>query len=189
MICLDCKKETPPGREICPECYHPIKPIPIPSGGKIRFGEYDWYVLDRQDDRALILTEKVIDTRAYHDQEVEVTWETCDLRKYLNGEFYNSFGESDRARIIKVTKENNDNPWYGTNGGNPTTDGIFLLSIDKKMGQGQISHRQEPISKLIAEHYHMPGPHPTRKPPSGDTLGIARYFARPAARAQRLLQV
>ena len=53
------------------------------------------------------------------------------MRKYLNGEFYESFSEADRARIIEVTNLNNDNPWYGTSGGNPTTDRIFLLSIDE----------------------------------------------------------
>lgn len=53
------------------------------------------------------------------------------MRKYLNGEFYNTFSEPDRVRIIEVVNENKDNPWYGTKGGNPTTDKIFLLSIDE----------------------------------------------------------
>lgn len=53
------------------------------------------------------------------------------MRTYLNGEFYNSFSDADRERIIKVTNQNNDNPWYGTSGGNPTTDKVFLLSIDE----------------------------------------------------------
>ena len=131
MNCPYCNTEIPQGREICPnnECYRPIKPIPMPTGGKIRFGKYDWYVLDKQDGKTLILTEKVIEKRAYHSGECEITWETCDMRKYLNGEFYNSFSEADRARILEIVNENHDNPWYGTNGGNPTTDKIFLLSI------------------------------------------------------------
>jgi len=133
MNCSYCNTEVPPNKEICPnnECYRPIKPIPIPSGGKIRFGKYDWYVLDKQNGKSLILTEKVIEKRNYHNQEIEVTWETCDLRKYLNGEFYNSFSEADRERIIETVNENNDNPWYGASGGNATTDRIFLLSIEE----------------------------------------------------------
>ena len=114
---------------MCPYCGAPIKPIPIPPGGTIRFGQYDWHVLDEREDRVLLLAERVIEKRAYHGQEVEVTWESCDLRKYLNGAFYHSFSAFDRGRIIEVINENNDNPWYGTNGGNPTTDRIFLLSI------------------------------------------------------------
>ncbi|MCL2771935.1 MAG: DUF6273 domain-containing protein [Oscillospiraceae bacterium] len=135
MKCLKCGQEVPSDREICPNnnCYIPIKPIPIPPGGKIRFGAYDWYVLDKQDDRALILTEKVIERRAYHKQVCEITWEMCDMRKYLNGEFYNSFSAVNRERIIEVVNENNENPWFGTSGGNPTKDKIFLLSIDEVM--------------------------------------------------------
>ena len=133
MNCPYCNTEVPPGREICPnnDCYKPLKPLPVPPGGKIRFGKYDWYVLDKQDGKTLILTEKVIGRKAYHNQVCAITWETSDMRKYLNGEFYNSFSASDRARIIEVTNENNDNPWHGTSGGNPTTDKIFLLSLDE----------------------------------------------------------
>jgi len=145
MTCPNCKKEDPQNREMCPECGYPVKPIPIPPGGKIRFGEYDWFVLDKQNDKMLIITEKVIGKRAYHSQECEITWETCDMRKYLNGEFYDSFSESDRERIIEVINENSDNPWYGTNGGNPTNDKIFLLSIDEVLkyfgDSGQIKTR------------------------------------------------
>jgi hypothetical protein len=129
MTCPNCKKEDPHGREMCPDCGAPIKPIPVPPGGKIRFGKYDWYVLDKQDGRALIITEKVIEKRAYHNQECEITWETCDMRKYLNGEFYNSFSETDRSRIIEVVNENHDNPWYGTSGGGGdlSPDGHFIF--------------------------------------------------------------
>ena len=82
---------------------------------------------------------------ACHHEACEITWAACDLRKYLNGEFYDSFGEADRAWIIEVTNENHDNPWYGTSGGNPTTDRIFLLSIDEVLkyfgDSGQIKTR------------------------------------------------
>ena len=145
MICPRCKKDDPQNREMCPDCGAPIKPIPVPPGGKTRFGNYDWYVLDKQPDRALIITEKVIEKRAYHHEECEITWETCDMRKYLNGEFYNSFSDADRARIVEVTNDNPDNPWYGTRGGNSTKDKIFLLSIGEMIryfgDSGQIKTR------------------------------------------------
>lgn len=60
-----------------------------------------------------------------------MTWETSHIREYLNGEFYASFDTDDRNRIVEVVNENNDNPWYGTDGGNATKDKIFLLSIDE----------------------------------------------------------
>lgn len=145
MNCPNCKKEAPLGKEMCSYCGAPIKSIPVPPGGKIWFGKYEWYVLDKQDGKVLILTERVIEKRAYHNQECEITWETCDMRKYLNDEFYNSFNEADRQHIIEVRNENNDNPWYGTSGGNPTTDKIFLLSIEEVLqyfgDSGQIKTR------------------------------------------------
>ncbi len=131
MKCPKCQKEDPLGREMCPDCGAPIKPIPVPSGGKIRFGNYDWFVLDKQNEKILILTEKVIEKRAYHSEESEITWETCDMRKYLNEDFYRSFSESDRGRIVETKVVTSDNPWYGTSGGNPTIDKIFLLSIEE----------------------------------------------------------
>ena len=145
MKCPKCKKEDPQGREMCPDCGAPVKPLPVPPGGKMRFGGHDWYILDRQDGKMLAITEKVIEKRPYHHEECEITWETCDMRKYLNGEFYNSFCEADQARIAEVTNENPDNPWYGTSGGNPTRDKIFLLSIDEILkyfgDSGQIKTR------------------------------------------------
>ena len=96
---------------------------------KITLGGHNWLVLDKQDGKTLIITEKVIEKRPYHNEETVITWETSDVRKYLNGGFYDSFNETDRNRIIEVINENPDNPWDGTNGGNPTTDNVFLLSI------------------------------------------------------------
>ena len=145
MICPRCKKDDPQNREMCPDCGAPVKPIPVPLGGKIQFGKYDWYVLDKQEGKALIITEKVIEKRPYHHKECEVTWETCDIRQYLNGEFFNSFNAADRERIIEISNINPDNPWYGTRGGNPTNDKIFFLSIDELLkyfgDSGQIKTR------------------------------------------------
>ena len=133
MNCQYCNVEIPDGREICPnnDCYRPVKPIPVPPNGKVQFGGYDWYVLEKQDDKMLVLAEKVIEQRVYHSGESEITWEICDMRNYLNGEFYSSFNTPDRERIIETINVNANNPWYGTKGGNPTTDKIFLLSIDE----------------------------------------------------------
>ncbi len=145
MICPRCKKDDPQNREMCPDCGYPVKPIPVPPGGKIRFGDYDWFVLDRQNGKALIITEKVIEKRPYHNMDCEITWETCDMRKYLNGEFYNSFNEADLARIAEVVNENPNNSWYGTSGGKPTSDKVFLLSIAEVVkyfgDSGQIKSR------------------------------------------------
>ncbi|GAA0751158.1 DUF6273 domain-containing protein [Clostridium sartagoforme] len=83
-----------------------------------------------EDNAALIITEDIIEQRPYHDDYKDIKWAECGLRKYLNGEFYDKFNDTDKSRIIEVTNKNLDNPWYGTKGGDDTKDSIFLLGIE-----------------------------------------------------------
>ena len=63
----------------------------------IEFGGHNWIVLDVQDGKALLLSEDVLEERAYQPQGGDVTWESSDIRKYLNTEFFNSFTQADIA--------------------------------------------------------------------------------------------
>jgi len=83
----------------------------------------------------LIITENIIEQRSYHNAYKDITWADCSLRKYLNGEFYDQFSETDKSRIIQVINKNADNQWYGTEGGADTEDNIFLLSIEEVVCQ------------------------------------------------------
>lgn len=100
-------------------------------GDKICFGKYEWRVLDIQNDMALIITDEIIEQRAYHDAYKEITWADCALRKYLNGTFYETFDEVDQSKIVMVTNKNFDNQWYGSEGGADTLDQIFILSLEE----------------------------------------------------------
>ena len=112
--------------------YAKIKAVSV--GDTIIFGDYSWIVLEKTDNSALILAKDVLFEKAYNDEDKEVTWEECTLRKYLNGGFYNSFSDEERAMIQEVTNSNPDNADSGTNGGNDTKDKIYLLSIDEAKG-------------------------------------------------------
>ena len=100
-------------------------------GGVMPFGGYNWRILDIKNNEALIITEYIIEQRAYHDAYKDITWTDCSLRKYLNGEFYDKFSMADKSRIIPVVNKNPDNQWYGSKGGEDTRDSIFLLSIEE----------------------------------------------------------
>jgi len=101
-------------------------------GSVMRFGRYDWRVLDVQGNRALLLSDRIVDTRTYTEKEVNSTWATCSLRKYLNGDFHNdSFSAEEKTRILESTLLNLNNPEYGTPGGMKTLDKVFLLSIEE----------------------------------------------------------
>jgi hypothetical protein len=100
-------------------------------GSLVAFGDYEWRVLAVENGKALIITDKIIDFRAYHNTYEPITWADCDLRAYLNGEFYNGFSANDKAKIAETRNVNKDNQWYGTPGGADTTDKIFLLSLEE----------------------------------------------------------
>lgn len=92
----------------------------------------DWIVLTVEDDRALLVTEKIIDCQRYHSEYSDCTWETCYMREWLNSEFYSTaFSSEDTAKILETVITNEDNPTFGTEGGNDTTDRVFLLSYSE----------------------------------------------------------
>ena len=92
----------------------------------------EWRVLTVENGRALVISEKLLDCVKYNEVKTDVTWETCTLRKWMNGEFLNkAFSSSEQSKIATVTNQNPDNPEYGTQGGNATQDRIFALSIEE----------------------------------------------------------
>ena len=91
-----------------------------------------WIVLETKGDDMLLLSEKCLEIRQYHSELKSVTWETSDIRRYLNGEFLERNFTDKARRIIKQSiLLNPDNPLHGTRGGNCTLDKVFLLSIDE----------------------------------------------------------
>lgn len=97
----------------------------------IEFGGITWRILDERDGQKLLLSEYVLEERAFHGRFVSITWADSNLRRWLNDEFYNKFAEDERARIAETHVLNNDNQWFGTPGGQDTTDKIFLLSLEE----------------------------------------------------------
>lgn len=134
--------------------HKPQEPAPRPSvaqttnpvykvGKYIKFGRYpqsgsmpepiEWRVLEvRSNGSALIIAKHAIDNVKYNDSGKSCTWETCSLRKWLNGEFLiKAFTSEERRQILTTTVQSPDNPDFGTKGGIPTKDSIFCLSIDE----------------------------------------------------------
>ena len=104
----------------------------------MKFGNYhgavEWLVLDKKDGKELLISKYCLDAKEYDKNEnnESVTWETCTLRQWLNDEFFNeAFSEKEKELICDTHLQNPDNPEYGTDGGNDTTDKVFLLSIDE----------------------------------------------------------
>jgi hypothetical protein len=67
----------------------------------------------------------------YHKKQVDITWEKCSLRQWLNSSFFDSLPAQVRSRVVEVVNQNPDNKEYKTSGGNQTRDKVFLLSLDE----------------------------------------------------------
>ncbi len=91
----------------------------------------EWRVLDRSGNSLLIISRFALEGKQYNEErENNMTWEKCDLRKWLNSDFINAAFTSAEQKKIKTTyvsdvimPKNNIDP------GNPTNDKVFLLSI------------------------------------------------------------
>lgn len=91
----------------------------------------EWRVLSVNGEEALLLADKGMDCKPYNEKSEDVTWETCTLRTWLNNEFYNeAFNETEQKAIKDSLLNNKDIIQQGTNGGNDTTDKVFLLSCE-----------------------------------------------------------
>ena len=89
-----------------------------------------WRVLSVDGNDAFLLADQNLDAKPYNKGYTDVTWATCTLRTWLNGTFLNTaFTSAEQTAIKNTTVVNEDNPYYGTEGGVNTTDKVYLLSI------------------------------------------------------------
>lgn len=116
------------------------------SGEIITFGTYQqtadgldrtpikWRVLKNSGTELFILSEYILDCKRYHGESVDIkwrdcmdiTWHGCDLRRWLNNEFYNTAFNTDEKELIKVTHCTDNGE------GTPNTeDKVFLLSVNE----------------------------------------------------------
>ena len=115
-------------------------------GSYVTFGAYpqaeagddrtpiEWLVLDYDEanGKALLVSCYGLDSRPYHDEYADVTWETCSLRAWLNGDFLNAaFSAEEQAAILTTEVDNGPEQGYSgwdIGGSSNTQDKVFLLS-------------------------------------------------------------
>ncbi len=92
--------------------------------------DIEWLVLDKKDGKVLVISKNALDCQPYDTNFYYVTWETCTLRKWLNGTFWSTaFSEKEKEKITTVTVSADKNPDYSIDPGKATEDKVFLLSI------------------------------------------------------------
>ena len=128
-------------------------------GSIVSLGHHDWRVLDKQDGKALLLADRILEYREYNTYREIVPWMNCTLRQYLNGDFYNSFDRNEKSRILETELSNPDNPLYGVAGGDDTTDKIFLLSLEETIryfgDSGQLRRMRRKNQYFIKDQYNQ----------------------------------
>ena len=91
-----------------------------------------WRVLQSENGEAFLLSDVILDKQIYNENDKYVTWEKSSLRAWLNKKFINrAFSDEEKEKINITEIINQDNPVYGTEGGNNTFDKIFLLSLSE----------------------------------------------------------
>lgn len=117
------------------------------SSAACRYFRYEpikWRVLEASGSTALVVADVALDDQEYNENYTSVTWETSSVRSWLNGygassnqpgtdftgkSFVGSaFSSAERSAILATDVANADNTRYGTEGGNYTSDKVFLLS-------------------------------------------------------------
>ncbi len=142
-FCPNCGKALPQAEpQKSTETKEQVNSEAVAVGDVVRFGRYEqdndrangaegieWIVLDVQGEKALLLSCYGLDCKTYYKSQTPVTWETSDLRTWLNGDFYTAaFNGDEQGRILTAQVTADRNPEYNTDAGNETEDKVFLLS-------------------------------------------------------------
>lgn len=116
--------------------------------------DIEWIVLDKKDDRLLVISQYGLECKEYHDKYWNTTWEECSLREWLNSTFLSvAFTEEEQEMIPTVSVKAENNEEYNTNAGNDTEDKIFLLCISEaeKYFSSDVDRKCEPTSYAEAK--------------------------------------
>ena len=142
VVKKDVAKAVKPAAKPIDKAATPKAVVPeLKKGDYFKFGNYyqensskktpiEWLVLKKSGSKVLLISRYGLDCKQYHHALVDTTWENCDLRKWLNGEFLrNAFTAAEQKKIAVTKLANDSNTEYGTFGGNSTDDRVFLLSL------------------------------------------------------------
>lgn len=129
----------------------------------------EWIILDSDEDGALLLSKMALDSQPFNKvRTLEIYWDNCSLRKWLNDEFLNAaFTPEEQEALYYVTVSNDVSQGYteAAPGRDPTKDRVFLLSYreifelylpDADLRLCRMTDYAEARGGDINEHYNKP---------------------------------
>jgi len=112
-----------------------------------RYEPIKWRVIELNDGVATLMADRLPDCAPFNTEAVDVFWENCTLRSFLNGydasenlegisfadsprdSFLNTaFSDSERQALVRGPVENANNYYFGTACGNDTEDFVYIMS-------------------------------------------------------------
>ena len=113
----------------------------------------EWIVIARdRDNHALLLSRYCLDALPYNEDGGDVTWEDSSIRAWLNGEFLESAFGGDPNGFICTAECKTKDGRSGTDGGENTTDRVFLLAVDEVTQYfPKESSRRAPVTEYAKE--------------------------------------
>ncbi len=118
-------------------------------GGKITLGEYgkeaiSWRILANEDGKVLLISEKCLEATGYNKSRITVNWEDCDLREWLNKDFYKkAFSQLEQDSIIETTVLNSHTE--------PTQDKVYILSREELEAYLPLKEDRVPVMTALAK--------------------------------------
>lgn len=117
----------------------------VDTGSIVYFGAYEqdhdltngkekirWKAIALEQDKVLLLSEKILDSAPYDLRGSAVTWATCTLRTWLNNDFIRAaFTQDEQALILPSHVQVEDNSQSKVEGGIEVEDRLFLLSVEE----------------------------------------------------------
>ena len=113
-----------------------------------------WRVPQNSGRELFLLSEYILDCRRYHGESVDmkwrdsvdITWHDCDLRKWLNNEFYNTAFNATEKEFIKTT-HCADNGEVSPD----TEDKVFCLALRRSRSYLRFTERSygAPLERIL----------------------------------------
>ena len=126
-----------------------------------------WRVLEIRDGTALVLANEALDCQPFQKELLEVSWENCTLRSWLNGygpeanksaadysaetdNFLDrAFAADEQAAILENPVRNENNYYFGMDSGKETKDRVFILAESELfMGDSSKIHGFSPRDEV-----------------------------------------
>lgn len=92
----------------------------------------EWIMLECRNSVALLLCTKSVAVMPYHNSYAFISWEKSDVRKWLNGVFFEkAFSREEKERIVRSEVKYDSYKHSGSISEEITDDNVFLLNSDE----------------------------------------------------------